>query len=709
MVAEGTGAYLRINLETDEVLPFTYPSVTFPYSSLDPFVSLAISPDGRYAAMNRASSVKIFDFNTCTDIPVNAAAPSARRFANCQYKELSGLLPNGLTNYSGAYYMRFANNNLLTFVTDYRDSSGKFHKISNRMVPTGMNIPKVSYVALGDSFSSGEGEYLYESGTDVNENKCHLSPYSYPYLVSHALGIKDFHSVACSGARIDDVMSTVQYKYPQEGGYTSRQWFAGISPQNDYISAAHPNTVTLSMGGNDIGFKNKLQNCVTYIGSCYGFKGDRKEIADEINRQFSKLVSMYNSIKEQGGVEKVYVLGYPNIFGLGDKCDKNVFLEPNERKFSRALVEYLNATIKAAAEQAGVQYVDVEHAFTGYELCDPGEKAVNGLSGGNDVLSFLGSNGIGNESFHPNSLGHELLASALMAQTNNLSKPMPGPTPNKRALGTDSQAYQDLMDGVPTGDDNLPGRPVYVEQHNYFFTTRGSGKIPFNTGNLSIGEALQPSGIYRVVFASTPIEAGTYVADEQGNLNIEIPVPGELEPGLHTLHILGKSLSGEDLDIYQPIYIAASQDDIDGDGTPNNQEKCLAVEPANVDYDKDDIDDACDGAITEPSQTATTNRQTPTSSTHPAQATLSATSTNNKLPTLSTQMETTVSPLLLTQDKAAALNKEGSNSKQAKDETGGRATKNRPNIFWALSLVIALLVIVGATIFIKLKRLSSSK
>ena len=522
-------AYLRINLETDEVLPFTYPAVGTIYLwGTDRFVSLAISPDGRYAAMNSGSNITIFDLDTCTDIPINAAAASAKHFASCQHKEMAGLLPNGLTDYSHAYYMRFTSDDMLTFVTGYRDSNNKNHQFSNRMVPADMSIPKASYVALGDSFSSGEGEYLYESGTDVNENKCHLSPYSYPYLVSHALGIKDFHSVACSGARINNLTEKQQDKIDWS---RLGDWQPGYKGQINFIKTAHPKTVTISMGGNDIGFKNKLQNCVMHIGSCYGFKGDRQKIADEINAQFPRLVSMYNGIKEQGGVEKVYVLGYPNIFGLGDKCDKNVFLDPKERKFSRALVEYLNATIKSAADQAGVQYVDTERAFTGHELCDPGKKAVNGLSGGNDILSFFGLNGIGNESFHPNSLGHELLASALMAQTNNLSKPMPVPTPNKRALGTDSQAYQDLMDGVPTGDDNLPGRPVYVEQRNYFFTTRGSGKIPFNTGNLSIGEALQPSGIYRVVFASTPIEAGTYVADEQGNLNMEHPCSKRIRTG----------------------------------------------------------------------------------------------------------------------------------------------------------------------------------
>ncbi|MBX6334924.1 hypothetical protein IRY61_06340 [Candidatus Saccharibacteria bacterium] len=48
------------------------------------------------------------------------------------------------------------------------------------------------------------------------------------------------------------------------------------------------------------------------------------------------------------------------------------------------------------------------------------------------------------------------------------------------------------------------------------------------------------------------------------------------------------------------MYIAASEDDIDGDGIRNEDEKCLAVEPANIDEDQDGIDDACDPEIDEP-------------------------------------------------------------------------------------------------------------
>lgn len=45
------------------------------------------------------------------------------------------------------------------------------------------------------------------------------------------------------------------------------------------------------------------------------------------------------------------------------------------------------------------------------------------------------------------------------------------------------------------------------------------------------------------------------------------------------------------------MIIGGSKADVDGDGIPNEQDKCSFVKPANVDADRDGIDDACDSDI----------------------------------------------------------------------------------------------------------------
>lgn len=58
-------------------------------------------------------------------------------------------------------------------------------------------------------------------------------------------------------------------------------------------------------------------------------------------------------------------------------------------------------------------------------------------------------------------------------------------------------------------------------------------------------------------------------------------------------------MSNQDVDLYKLVYVAESQNDIDGDGTSNDQETCLVAQPVGRDYDQDGIDDACDPEVSD--------------------------------------------------------------------------------------------------------------
>src|SRR5215213_4844548 len=90
-----------------------------------------------------------------------------------------------------------------------------------------------SYVALGDSYSSGTGTRSYlADGTS-----CQRSTYAYPSLIAAARGYT-LNFRACSGARIADVTAT---QLPAVTAVTS--------------------FVTVSVGGNDAGFSDVLTTC----------------------------------------------------------------------------------------------------------------------------------------------------------------------------------------------------------------------------------------------------------------------------------------------------------------------------------------------------------------------------------------------------------------------------------------------------------------
>ena len=101
-----------------------------------------------------------------------------------------------------------------------------------------------TYVALGDSYSSGVGTRSY-----INDGtSCSRSVYAYPALIATARGYA-LNFRACSGAKVADVTNT------QLSALTSTT-----------------NYVTLSVGGNDAGFADVLTECAqpAWMSDCNG-------------------------------------------------------------------------------------------------------------------------------------------------------------------------------------------------------------------------------------------------------------------------------------------------------------------------------------------------------------------------------------------------------------------------------------------------------
>ncbi len=119
-----------------------------------------------------------------------------------------------------------------------------------------------TYVALGDSFSSGEGVPPYFVPTNTAANQCHRSTRAYPVIVAKTLGyygdgIANFGDHPCSGAVVADVWGTAGAGAGTIGGIG--QW--NEQPQITNVDK-RTGLVTLSIGGNDVGFGTMLKSCV---------------------------------------------------------------------------------------------------------------------------------------------------------------------------------------------------------------------------------------------------------------------------------------------------------------------------------------------------------------------------------------------------------------------------------------------------------------
>ncbi|MFI5907480.1 SGNH/GDSL hydrolase family protein [Dactylosporangium sp. NPDC051541] len=219
------------------------------------------------------------------------------------------------------------------------------------------------YVALGDSYASGVGaeSYTSESGS------CLRSTNAYPALYNANVKPAAYRSVACSGASTADVV-------------------------NSQLAALSSNTslVSVTVGGNDIGFTSVMttcvlsgeSDCVAAINTAEG------KIRTELP---AKLAGVYGGIKGRAPSARVVVVGYPVFYQLGTFC---VGLSANSRAKINEGINLLDDTIKAAAAAAGVTFADVRSSFVGHQLCGYGDKWLH-------ALNFLTLN----VSYHPTAAG----------------------------------------------------------------------------------------------------------------------------------------------------------------------------------------------------------------------------------------------------------------------------------------------------------------
>lgn len=601
-------AMLRVNLDTFEVVPF---ATGFNYTiGLSPGIKTAISNDGRYAAVASGTFGRfgVYDLNSCTAVPDTIDGPVV-----CQSKDLHTLMQQKVPGYISVGPVRLVNDNTLRLYANYNTGSG--NKIAPFTInPTGTGAHQHDYLALGDSYISGEGAYNYLQGTDTVDNNCHVSTLSYPYLLAHGLNYNSFHSVACSGAQMNDVIDTNQNLKSQASPKSTRKQLndtnqipsiiANFSPgyidQLDFVTTYQPQVITLSVGGNDVGFSNILASCVSPLNltTCYSTYEDRLELVRQVNAQFPNLVSAYQTLKNASPPDtRIYVIGYPQIVKPGGDCGLNVQLNADELVFTQQFTSYLDSVIQQAAARAGVFYVDAQNVFDGHRLCEagPGKFAVNGLTKGKNFPRLLGGfihGPFGNESYHPTPLGYRLLHDTVLSVTNGLNVAMPSPStsatlPAENDLDILNLAHSGRAVNTTNYDNDLSGDIL----------PRGTLSDIFVDG---LENSLKPLASYRVELHSSPVVLGNFTSSLASDLSFQVTIPSTVPAGFHSLHIYGTNVANEAIDIYKTVYVAASGDDYNGNGVSNDSDPCVFVDVSGQDYDQDGIDDACDGQITDP-------------------------------------------------------------------------------------------------------------
>ncbi|QQS22035.1 hypothetical protein IPM09_00570 [Candidatus Saccharibacteria bacterium] len=281
------------------------------------------------------------------------------------------------------------------------------------------NPSTLTYLALGDSYASGEGDltddYLpytniygdYRIG--VPREMCHISRGSYPLLLAKDMDLQqglDMHSVACSGAVLRDVFSADKPIYfidtqyvgqPTQlqkgvgdrlGGLSNQlelqqaarsSFIPGRVQQIEFVHATQPSTVTLMMGGNDLGFGGIMASCAKTIKltnldqTCDELTPEgRLANVQKIYSMYPRLRELYKAIKDQYLMPnpRIFVIGYPKFFDGSLYCpDMLALYSQTEQQSIVELIDYANAMIRQAALDEGLKFIEVGDALTDMSMC----------------------------------------------------------------------------------------------------------------------------------------------------------------------------------------------------------------------------------------------------------------------------------------------------------------------------------------------------
>lgn len=485
----------------------------------------------------------------------------------------------------------------------------------------------VTYMALGDSYSSGEGTWSYKDGNDGTveypKEKCHQSSSAFTdiyarryqhftdrpvvsadfYILSN-MEITEYRSAACAGATTTDVAHENDEKLSFDKMYKGQfdqakskgtpenlkvfradardRDISGRIAQQEFLKKYQPDIATVGIGGNDVQFGSVIAACTGKLSTCAEATLLRPAKGAAIHNLFNTLVKTYERLHEASPRTRLFAVGYP-LF-ISDRwaplCRLNVPLDRNERTFIVQSTRYLNDVIEAAAKKAGITYIDLENTLGNNILCGTETGYVNGIALGEDIQPFPGApEMIAQESFHPTESGY-------MSESFAMAKSY-GELINVRNTNCPLVIVGDYC---PNSSVTAPAVPSYFGRTDapytevFNITTPVIQKPFFQT----ILERLRPSSFVAGMIHSTPRELGTFQVNERGELDASIPLPADLEPGYHTLFLSGTRENGEPFEYQQIIYYA-----------PNTLQTgpCGTLPYANIDQDSDGIDDACDPII----------------------------------------------------------------------------------------------------------------
>lgn len=270
------------------------------------------------------------------------------------------------------------------------------------------HLPPAKFMALGDSYSSGLGgdghfvgsalvyDYDYfKAKPPGREKECNRSPHAYSRVLGKRLKTKLVHTprtfLACQGDVTTDVL-------------------------DKQVPHILPNTrlVTLTIGGNDMGFKSILIRCAASFNCANAIQNKFGKKWEKLADLGAKLDKLYWAISQKAPFAKVVVIGYPQLFQPADEVRHCGGIGEIDARNLNLAGTMLNRTIRqAVGRHQSFRFVSMAGAFVGHGMCRD-----QGPSMWINPIVVTGARK--NFSAHPNRRGHHEIADRVAEALPNL-------------------------------------------------------------------------------------------------------------------------------------------------------------------------------------------------------------------------------------------------------------------------------------------------
>ncbi|HEX4305185.1 MAG TPA: SGNH/GDSL hydrolase family protein [Solirubrobacterales bacterium] len=213
-----------------------------------------------------------------------------------------------------------------------------------------------TYTSLGDSYAAGP----LIPNQSLNPLGCLRSDHNYAHLTAAVKGLT-LTDVSCSGATTNDMTETQNV----EPGPNPPQ-FNGLN--------AGTNIVSLTIGGNDIGFTEIIESCITYNPFSTPCKdkydpGGNDQLAERIANAAPKVAAVLQGIHSRSPNARVFVVNYPDILPSGSGCWPTIPLSFGDVPYLHATEERLNSMLATTAAANGATIVNWYSASIGHDAC----------------------------------------------------------------------------------------------------------------------------------------------------------------------------------------------------------------------------------------------------------------------------------------------------------------------------------------------------